>query len=64
VCGQLLLYGEIATTVIFGLEMALRVVAYGFVLQKKAYLRDPWNAIDFFVVMVRPPASIACGCSS
>ena len=35
---------------IFTLEMVFKVVAFGFVSHREAYLRDPWNQLDFVVV--------------
>ena len=42
---------SIVFIVIFTLEAALKVVAYGFFLGPYAYLKDPWNCIDFFIVV-------------
>ena len=39
-------------TTIFTVEMAMKIVATGFVLQEGAYLRDPWNWLDGIVVIV------------
>ena len=39
-------------SIIFLIEFILKVLAYGFVLHKNAYLKDPWNWLDFFVVSV------------
>lgn len=33
-------------------EMILKIIAKGFVLHKYAYLRDPWNWLDFVVVIL------------
>jgi hypothetical protein len=38
-------------TGMFAVEMVLKVVALGFVLEKKTYLRDQWNVLDFIVVV-------------
>jgi hypothetical protein len=38
-------------TVIFTLECILKVIGMGFIVHKKAYIRDGWNFIDFFVVL-------------
>lgn len=38
-------------TVIFTAECVLKILAYGFVLHRKAYLRIGWNLIDFAVVL-------------
>ena len=37
---------------IFTLEMIIKMIAHGFVSQNGAYLRDPWNQLDFTVVTV------------
>lgn len=37
---------------IFIVEFALKVVAQGFVIHKKSYLRDWWNKLDFLIVVV------------
>lgn len=38
-------------TFVFTLEALLKIFALGFLFNKKAYLRDGWNCIDFFVVL-------------
>jgi hypothetical protein len=38
-------------TGIFTIECLLKILGLGFILHKKAYLRDGWNFIDFFVVI-------------
>ncbi|KAL7543245.1 hypothetical protein ACHAXR_012558 [Thalassiosira sp. AJA248-18] len=43
---------EIIFTTIFTAECILKVVAYGFVRGKRAYLRDGWNILDFVIVIV------------
>ena len=47
---QVLFVSEIVFTIIFSVEMAIKVTAMGFLLHKGAYLRDKWNWIDFIVV--------------
>ena len=37
--------------VVYTMEMAIKVIARGFTFHKHAYLRDPWNRLDFLVVM-------------
>jgi hypothetical protein len=37
--------------VIYSLEMCLKVGAYGLVVEKFSYLRDPWNVMDFLIVL-------------
>jgi hypothetical protein len=33
-------------------EALLRIISLGFVMHRGAYLRDTWNIIDFFVVLL------------
>ena len=42
----------IVFTWIFVLEFLIKVIAFGFFVHHKAYLRDGWNWIDFIVVIV------------
>ena len=35
---------------IFVMELAFKVLAYGFISTPRAYLQDPWNQLDFLVV--------------
>lgn len=44
---------EIMFTVIFASESILKSVAFGLISGKRAYIRDGWNALDFFIVVVR-----------
>jgi voltage-dependent calcium channel L type alpha-1D len=39
-------------TVLFMAEMVIKIVAYGFILHKGAYLRNSWNVMDFAITMV------------
>lgn len=41
---------DIIFTVIFTLEMLIKMTALGVVFHKRAYLRDNWNILDFIVV--------------
>ena len=49
---QFIEYLEYGVTVIFCLEMILRVIDLGFVIHPGSYLRDPWNVLDAVVVLV------------
>ena len=33
--------------VLYTMEMILKICACGFLFNQKAYLRDPWNILDF-----------------
>jgi hypothetical protein len=39
-------------TILFTIECVLKILAFGFVVHHRAYLRDGWNWIDFIVVIV------------
>jgi voltage-dependent calcium channel L type alpha-1D len=39
-------------TAIFIIECVIKIIAFGFIKHKKAYLKDSWNWLDFFVVLV------------
>ena len=39
-------------TIIFFLECILKIIGMGFVIHRNSYLRDSWNRLDFFVVLV------------
>lgn len=36
---------------VFIVEAALKIFALGFVIGKGTYLRDPWNILDFCIVV-------------
>nr|XP_033774311.1 voltage-dependent L-type calcium channel subunit alpha-1S isoform X1 [Geotrypetes seraphini] len=38
--------------IIFTIEAALKIIAYGFLFHTDAYLRNGWNALDFIIVFV------------
>jgi hypothetical protein len=44
-------YAEYFFIVIFAGEAFLKIVGLGFILNKNTYLRDPWNWLDFIVVV-------------
>lgn len=35
---------------IYSIEMFIKIIAKGFVLNKYTYLRNPWNWLDFLVI--------------
>lgn len=43
--------GQICT-IIFLVEFALKVLAQGFIIHSKSYMRDNWNKLDFVIVIV------------
>ncbi len=38
---------------VFILECVLKIIAFGFRGGHHAYIKDPWNKLDFFVVIIR-----------
>ena len=38
--------------VIFTLECAMKILAYGFVMHQGSYLRSVWNFLDFLIVVI------------
>lgn len=42
---------DVCFSAFFITEFALKVVSMGFVLSRDAYLRDPWNGVDFLCVI-------------
>ncbi|CAL1270700.1 unnamed protein product [Larinioides sclopetarius] len=42
---------EYVFLVIYTIEMIIKVIAKGFILNKYSYLRNPWNWLDFIVVL-------------
>ena len=38
-------------TYLFTIEFLMKIISYGFVLDDNSYLRDPWNWLDFLVVI-------------
>jgi hypothetical protein len=45
-------WSDIIITALFVLEMVAKIVALGFALPKTSYLRNPWNALDFAIVLI------------
>jgi hypothetical protein len=42
---------DLVFSAVFIVECLLKIIAMGFARHKKAYLRDAWNCIDFFIVL-------------
>jgi hypothetical protein len=36
----------------FTVEACIKIIAMGFVMHKNSYMRDPWNWLDFLVVLI------------
>jgi voltage-dependent calcium channel L type alpha-1D len=39
-------------TIYYIAEAVFKILAFGFIVHKRSYLRDPWNVIDFIVVVI------------
>lgn len=49
---MILEYVDMGMTAVFTIEMILKIVAYGLIINgKKSYLRVGWNILDFIVVV-------------
>lgn len=43
---------ELLFTIVYTTEMGLKVLARGFIMHEFTYLRDPWNWLDFAVIIM------------
>ena len=48
---RLMEQSELFFTIVFTLEMTIKMIAMGLFLDKNCYLRDQWNWLDFVVVV-------------
>jgi hypothetical protein len=46
------LWGDYTVTLLFVLEMMLKIVAMGFYFGQGTYLKDSWNVLDFLIVLI------------
>ena len=44
-------YFDYAFSVVFIIEAILKIITSGFVFGKQTYLREPWNVLDFIIVL-------------
>ena len=50
---EALFYIDLVTTLIFTLEALAKIVAFGFLMNKKfSYLQNGWNAMDFIIIVL------------
>ena len=42
---------DIVFNIIFAMEALVKIIAMGFCLDKGSYLTEPWNVLDFFIVV-------------
>jgi len=52
---------ELISTVIFSMEMLVKVITFGFALNKRAYLRNSWNVLDFIIVTTSILSNVLSG---
>ena len=50
--GRIIEISDLILGILFVIEMIMKIVAYGLVLHKNAYLRSGWNVLDAVVVTV------------
>ena len=50
---------DMSWTILFTLEMILKVVAQGFFFSRNPYIRSPWNQLDFTIVTISALAFLA-----
>ena len=50
--------------IVFAIECVLKIVAYGFIVPRDGYINDPWNRLDFFVVIITFLAMFGGGSSA
>ena len=43
---------DIVFLVIFSIEMVLKIIAMGFVMEAHSYLRDPWNIVSVVISQI------------
>lgn len=43
-------------TILYSLEMFIKIMGLGFILNEGAYLRDSWNILDFVIVVSSYPS--------
>jgi hypothetical protein len=49
---QIFFYTDVGMTILFTIEMILKIVAFGFAATRGAYLTKGWNVLDFCIVIV------------
>ncbi|EWS72781.1 cation channel family transporter (macronuclear) [Tetrahymena thermophila SB210] len=42
---------DLALLIIYTVEMGLKIVAYGFIFSKNAYIKEGWNVIDLVIIV-------------
>lgn len=43
---------DIVITLVFFIEMMLKIVAHGFITESNTYMRNTWNFIDFVIIVI------------
>ena len=38
-------------TIVYAIEATLKIIAQGFIMHERAYIREPWNLVDFTVTI-------------
>jgi hypothetical protein len=45
-------YINTGISALFLMELLIKVIAMGFILHDYSYMRDGWNVLDFFIVII------------
>ena len=56
---QIFFYTDVGMTILFTIEMILKIVTFGFFSTRGAYLKTGWNILDFCIVIVSVISLIA-----
>ncbi len=48
----ILQYCDLVFTILFMVEMVIKIFAYGLVVEEGAYFRNSWNVLDFITIMI------------
>lgn len=49
---MILYYLDIITTAVFSIEAIMKIVTFGLIMNgRPSYLRNPWNMLDFFIIV-------------
>eukprot|EP00898_Chlorokybus_atmophyticus_P005588 jgi/Chlat1/602/Chrsp103S00955 len=58
---DILRYMDIGVTIFFALECVFKIIAMGLVRNKGAYLREPWDMLDFTIVLLSVTSLVLSG---
>jgi hypothetical protein len=53
--GEFFVVAEDVFTILYSIEMIIKIMGLGFIMDKGSYLRDSWNILDFMIVVSSYP---------